>query len=170
MAVIPAVASKEREGFIFMKSNVAQNRLVIKLACECLTNNGFKNVARNKDQGTFPDAYATALDGITGIEYLIGITGRVETTAEGDWDPLFNLVRSDEDRGRARALAKSMNKRLAFVAIALRLSDGSYAAYFGELDPIGFPRGLPMLPSNRSEYRQLATYIPDARVKALLTS
>jgi hypothetical protein len=160
----------KREGPIFMKSNVAQNRLLIELACECLTNSGFKNVARNKDQGTFPDAYATALDGTTGIEYLVGITGRVETKAEGDWDPLFNLVRSDEDRRKARALAKSTNKRLAFVAIALRRSDGSYAAYFGELDPIGFPRSLPMLPPDRSGYQQIASYTPDARVKELLAA
>jgi hypothetical protein len=152
-----------------MKSNIAQNRLVIELACECLTNGGFKNVARNKDQGTFPDAYATALDRTTGIEYLVGITGRVETKADGNWDPLFNLVRTDDDRKNAIALAKNKKKRLAFVAIALRL-DGSYAAYFGELDPIGFPRSIPMLPPDRSAYRQIAFYTPDVRVKELLAT
>ena len=153
-----------------MKTNVAQNRLVIELACECLTNSGFKRVARNKDQGTFPDAYATALDSTTGIEYLVGITGRVETKADGHWDPLFNLVRTNDDRTKARALAKSVNKKLAFVAIALRRSDGSYAAYFGELDPIGFPRSLPMLPTDRSGYRRIASYTPDVRVKELLAT
>jgi hypothetical protein len=152
-----------------MKSNVAQNRLVIELACECLANSGFKNVARNKDQGTFPDAYATAVDGTTGIEYLIGITGRVETKADGDWDPSFNLVRTDDDRRKARALANGMNKRLAFVAIPLRRSDASYAAYFGELEPIGFPRSLPMLLPNRSG-RQITSYTPDLRVKELLAA
>jgi hypothetical protein len=152
-----------------MKSNVAQNRLVIKLACECLTNGGFTNVARNRDQGTFPDTYATAIDATTGIEYLVGITGRVETKADGTWDPQFNLVRTDDDRRKARALAKSMNKKLAFVAIALRLSDESFTAYFGELDPIGFPRSLPMCPPHRAG-RQIAPYTPDVRVKELLAS
>lgn len=152
-----------------MKSNVAQNRLVISLACECLTKSGFKNVARNKNQGTFPDVYATAIDITTGTEYLVGITGRVETKADGTWDPQFNLVRTNDDRKRARALAQSMNMRLAFVAIPLRRLDASYAAYFGELDPIGFPRSLPMLPPHRSG-RQIVPYTPDVRVKELLAS
>ena len=69
-----------------MKSNVVQNCLVIRLVCECLTKSGFKNVVRNRDQGTFPDIYATALDITIGIEYLVAITGRVETKADGTWD------------------------------------------------------------------------------------
>ena len=152
-----------------MKSNVVQNRLVIRLVCECLTKSGFKNVVRNRDQGTFPDIYATALDITIGIEYLVAITGRVETKADGTWDPQFNLVRTNDDRKRARALAQSMNMRLAFVAIPLRRLDGSYAAFFGELDPIGFPRSLPMLPPHRSG-RQIVPYTPDVRVKELLAS
>jgi hypothetical protein len=56
------------------------------------------------------------------------------------------------------------------VAVALRQSDGSYAAYLAVLDPIGFPRSLPMLPSDRSRYRQIASYTPDVRVKELLAS
>jgi hypothetical protein len=155
-----------------MKSNIHQNRLVIELACESLksSGSGFANVNRNKDQGTFPDVYATVLDTSSGVEYLVGITGRVETKADGDWDPLFNLVRSEDDRRKARALAERMNKTLAFVAIALRESDGSYAPYFGELDAIGFPRAIPMLPRDRAGYRQLAPYIQDARVEELLAS
>ena len=72
-------------------------------------------------------------------------------------------------RRKATALADSMNRTLAFVAIPLRQSDGSYAAYFDELDPIGFPRGIPMLPHER-RYRQIAPYTPDQRVKELLAS
>jgi hypothetical protein len=151
-----------------MKSNVTQNRLVIELACESLTRSGFTDVNPSKDQGTFPNAYVTALDSSNGVEYLVGITGRVETKADGDWDPLFNLVRQEDDRRKARALAESMNRTLAFVAIALRESDGSYAPYFEELDRIGFPRSIPMLPADRSTYRQLAPYTQDARVRDLL--
>jgi hypothetical protein len=153
-----------------MKSAVEQNRLVIELACECLklSGNGFKNVSRNKDQGTFPDVYATALDTRNGVDYLVGITGRVETTADGDWNARFNLVQSAGDLKKARTVANHMNKKLAFVAIPLRNSDGSYAAYFGELEPMGFPRSIPMLPSDRLRYRQLAPYTPDTRVKELL--
>jgi hypothetical protein len=153
-----------------MKSNAAQNRLVIQLACECLSSNGFTRVVPTKEQGTFPDIYVTALDSSSGVEYLVGITGRVETKADGDWDPLFNLVRNEDGRGRSRALANLLNRTLAFVAIALRDSDGSYAAYFWELEPIGFPRSIPMLPADRSRYRRLAPYTPDTRVGMLLAS
>jgi hypothetical protein len=138
-----------------MKSSAAQNRLVIVLACESLTRRGFLNVNPSKDQGTFPNVYVTALDSSNDVEYLVGITGRVETKAAGDWDPLFNLVRHEDDRRRARMLAKSMNRMLAFLAIALRESDGSYAPYFWELEPIGFPRSIPMLPGDREGYRRL---------------
>ena len=153
-----------------LKSNIRQNRLVIKLACECLNSSGsgFANVNRNNDQGTFPHTYATARDTQTGIEYLIGITGRGERKADGDWDPEFNLVRTEENRREARALAARMKKKLAFVAIALRKADGAYAAYFGELDTIGFPRAIPMLPFDRTRYRQLSGYPQDVRVKELL--
>jgi hypothetical protein len=153
-----------------MKSNTTQNRLVIELACEALTRSGFTNVDPSKDQGTFPDVYVTALDSSSDVEYLVGVTGRVETKADGDWDPLFNLVRHENDRRRARALAESMSRTLAFVAIALRESDGSFAPYFWELDRIGFPRSIPMLPPDRSRYRQLAPYTQDPRVRELLAS
>jgi hypothetical protein len=56
------------------------------------------------------------------------------------------------------------------VAIALRDKDGSYAAYFDELSRIGFRRDVPMLPTDRSKYRQLAAFKPDVRVKTLLAS
>jgi hypothetical protein len=155
-----------------MKSNIAQNRLVIDLALECLRlrSSGFTNVSTNSDQGTFPYTYATADDPNAGVEYLVGITGRVETKADGNWDPRFNLVRSEDDRKKARALAERMNKTLAFVAVALRESDGSYATFFSQLDTIGFPRSIPMLPQDRARYRQLAPYTPDPRVKDLLAS
>jgi hypothetical protein len=107
--------------------------------------------------------YATALDTINHVDYLIGITGRAENKDTGDWDPLFNLVRTDAGHARAKSLAVAMNKRLAFVAIALK-SDSSYAAYFGELAVIGFPRSIPMLPADRLKYRQLAPYAQDKRV------
>jgi hypothetical protein len=148
-------------------SNVAQNRLVIVLARESLQRGGFTNVACNKDQGTFPHTYATARDAATGKEYLIGITGREERSADGGENKSFNLVRIDDDKRQARELAKSMDKELAFVAVALRKSDNSYAAYFRELEPIGFPRSIPMLQSNRSAYRPLTPYAPDMRIKDL---
>jgi hypothetical protein len=76
-------------------------------------------------------------------------------------------VRTNDDREKAIALAKKRNKRLAFVAIPLRRPD-SYAAYFDELDTIGFPRSVPMLARDRSKYRLIAPYTPDVRVKELL--
>jgi hypothetical protein len=148
-------------------SNVTQNRIVIELARESLQRGGFTNVACNKDQGTFPHTYATARDAATGIEYLIGITGRTENRADGEENESFNLVRTDDDQRQARELAKSIDKKLAFVAVALRQSDNSYAAYFGELEPIGFPRSIPMLQSDRSAYRLLAPYTSDMRIKDL---
>jgi hypothetical protein len=153
-----------------MKSNVAQNRLIIELARECLDKNGFTNPAPNKRQGTFPYVYVTTRDPGNGVEYLVGITGRVETRADGTWNPSFNLVRTDDDRSKARDLANYMNRTLAFVAIALRETDASYAAYFGKLDAIGFPRDIPMLPPDRSSYRQLAPFTKDGRVKILVAS
>ncbi len=153
-----------------MNSKIRQNRLVIELACESLNSSGFASVNRNKNQGTFPTLYVTAHDTSSGEEYLIGISGRVEHKADGDWDPAFNLVRSEDDRRKAQALAKHLKKKLAFVAVALRKADGAYAAYFGELDAIKFPRAVRMLPSDRRKYRQLAPYRQDDRVKKLLAS
>ncbi len=43
-----------------------------------------------------------------------------------------------------------------------------YAAYFGELDKIGFPRSIPMLSLDRANYRCLESRTHDNRVKALL--
>jgi hypothetical protein len=151
-----------------MKTNVAQNRLVIELARECLHNNGFTNPYLNKHQGTFPAVNITTRDPRNGVEYLVGITGRVETTADGAINPAFNLVQSADDLTRARDFAKNMNRVLAFVAVAFREKDASYAAYFDELTRIGFRRAVPMLPSDRAKYRLLATYTPDPRVKAVL--
>ncbi len=153
-----------------MKSNTAQNRLIIKLARECLDKNGFTNPHPNKQQGTFPDVFITTRDSRTATEYLVGITGRVETKADGTLNPSFNLVRTDDDRRKATGLAQTMNRTLAFVAIALRQSDASYTAYFGDLNAIGFPRDIPMLPRDRTGYRQLVGYTKDPRVKALLGS
>ena len=149
-----------------MTSNIVKNGIVIELASERLqsSGNGFANVEMNKKNGTFPDVYATAHDTIRHVDYLIGITGRAENKENGDWDPLFNLVRTDADHERAKSLAVAMNKKPAFVAIALRKSDNSYAAYFGELDAIGFPRSIPVLPADRLKYRQLVPYAQDKRV------
>lgn len=149
--------------------NHKQNRLVIMLACECLKNKGFTNANPNKDQGVFPDVYVTAADR-NGIQYLVGITGREETRADSEPNPSFNLVRNGDDRRKARVLAQNMSRVLAFVAVALRRKDGSYSAYFNELERIGFPRSIPMLPQDRSNYRPLAIHTHDTRVKALSLS
>ena len=122
----------------------------------------------NKHQGTFPAVHISTRDPKNGIEYLVGITGRVETRADGTLNPAFNLVQSARDLARAKDLAKNMNRVLAFVAVALREKDASYAAYFGELSQIGYRRAVPMLPSDRSKYRQFPSYTPDARDQALL--
>jgi hypothetical protein len=155
-----------------MKRNLAQNRLAIEIACECLNTNGFAKVARNKDQGTFPHTYVTATDTRSGVEYLIGITSRVEVGADGKLNPAYNVVHSAADRERAKALAKHMKRTLAFIAIVLRETNGSYAAFFGELAPLGFPIEVPMLPHDRLRlgYRQLGPFTPDARVKGLFAN
>jgi hypothetical protein len=151
-----------------MSSRIEQNRLVIEIACECLKQNGFMHVNRNRDQGTFPDVYVTA--DRNGILYLIGITGREETGADGEPNPSFNLVRTEGDRRKAKTLAQNTSRVLAFVAVALRREDGKYSTYFEELDRIGFPRSIPMLPQERSNYQSLAIGTYDARVRALLLS
>jgi hypothetical protein len=156
-----------------MLRNLVQNRLAIEIACDCLKLNGFAKVARNKDQGTFPDTYVTATDTRSGVEYLIGITSRGEVGADGKLNPAYNIVHSAADRRRAKALATHMKRRLAFIAIPLRETNGSYAAFFGELaPPLDFPIEVPMLPQDRLRlgYRQLAPFTPDARVKELFTN
>jgi len=157
---------------IEMTSKIVQNRLTIELACESLTRGGFSNVYRNKDQGTFPDVYVTAFDPSTGVDYLICITGRVETKADGNWNDRFNLVQNADDHRRAAAMIRRNNKALAFVAIAFRESDASYAAYFRRIYPATLPRSIPMLPSDRLKYkyRQLTPYTQDVRVRELLSS
>jgi hypothetical protein len=57
---------------------------------------------------------------------------RVDTKVDGSQNDKFNLVRSGNNRKNTDALAKRMKKSRAFVAVALRASDASYAAYFGE--------------------------------------
>ena len=109
--------------------NIAKNRLAIEIGCECLNANGFSNVARNKDQGTFPHTYVTATDTRTGVEYLIGITSRVEVGADGKLNPAYNVVHSAADRREAKALAEHLKRKPAFVAIVLRETNGSYAAF-----------------------------------------
>jgi hypothetical protein len=153
-----------------MLRNLRQNRLAIEIACECLNINGFAKVARNKDQGTFPDTYVTATDTLSGVEYLIGITSRGEVGADGKLNPAYNVVHSAADRRRAKVLATHMKRTLAFIAIPLRETNGSYAAFFGELAPLDFPIEVPMLPQDRLRYRQLAPFTPDARVKELFTN
>src|SRR5215813_13077838 len=97
--------------------NIAKNRLAIEIGCECLNANGFSNVARNKDPGTFPHTYVTATDTRGGTAYLIGITSRVEVGADGKLNPAYNVVHSAADRRQAKALANRMNRTLAFIAI-----------------------------------------------------
>jgi hypothetical protein len=157
---------------IEMPSNIVLNRLTIELACESLTRGGFSNVYRNKDQGTFPDVYVTAFDPSTGVDYLICITGRVETKADGNWNDRFNLVQNEDDYRRATAMIRRNNKALAFIAIAFRESDASHAAYFRRIYPATLPRSIPMLPSDRGrlKYRQLTPYTQDVRVRELLSS
>ncbi len=149
-----------------MASNLLKNRIVIEIAHECLqlSNNGFSNVRLSGKVGTFPEVYATAVDTNSGVDYLVGMTGRSESKDNGDWDPLFNMVRTEDDRTRGKALAEELNMVTAFVAIALRKTDCSYAAYFGEWATLGFPRSIPMLMGERSKYRQLAPYTKDKRV------
>jgi hypothetical protein len=155
-----------------MTSNTIMNRLTIELACESLTRGRFSNVYHNKGQGTFPDVYVTAFDPSTGVDYLICVTGRVETKADGNWNDRFNLVGNVNDYRRATAMIKSNNKALAFVAIAYRKSDASYAAYFDRIYPPTLPRSIPMLPSDRrkKKYRELTPYTQDDRVRELLSS
>ena len=150
-----------------MTSSSAKNQIVIELASECLrlSRSGFANVTINQKQGTFPDVYGSASDLNNNIHYLIGITGRSERKVNGDWDDRFNLVRNDRDHERAKELVSKLKKEPAFVAIAFREADYSYTAYFGELNLIGFPRAIPMLPNDRSNYRQLIPYTKDKRVE-----
>src|SRR5262249_54557411 len=91
------------ESSIEMTSKIEKNRLTIELACESLTRGGFSNVYCNKDQGTFPDVYVTAFDP-NGVDYLICITGRVETKDKGTWNDRFNLVKNEDDYRRATAM------------------------------------------------------------------
>jgi hypothetical protein len=66
-----------------------------------------------------------------------------------------------------------MKRTLAFIAIVLRETNGSYATFFGELaPPLGFPIEVPMLPPDRLRfgYRQLSPFTPDARVKELFAN
>jgi hypothetical protein len=148
-----------------MSKNVEQNRLVIHLAIECLRNSGFQNVNSNRPQGVFPDVYVTAE--CDGIPYFIGITGREEIGADGKPNPAFNLVSSAAGLRKARLMAQNMNRKPAFVAIALRKQESVYSAYFGELEQIGSPRAIPMLSQARSKYRLLANSLRDPRLASL---
>jgi len=140
----------------------AQNSLVIQLARECLERSGFNNVQANQNQGTFPRVYVTAER--AGVKYLIGITGREEMRPDGRPREDYTLLRTAQDRKNAQYLIQKMGRIPAFVAVALRIKDGTYSPYFRDLGSMGFPRFVPMKPADRSQCQLLtAPTNPDPR-------
>jgi hypothetical protein len=143
-----------------------QNSLVIQLARECLELSGFNNVKANQGQGTFPRVYVTAER--AGVKYLIGITGREEIQPDGKPREDYTLLRTAEDRKNAQELVQKMGRVPGFVAVALRIKDGTYLPYFRDLGSMGFPRFVPMKPADRSRYQLLtAPTNPDPRIRRL---
>jgi hypothetical protein len=148
-----------------MASKIAQNRLAIEIARECLMNNGFTGVHTSKPQGTFPHAHITASR--RGSNYLIGVSSREEIGADGDFNPSYNIVKTAGDLERAIVMGQSRHEIPAFVTIALDRKTGSYSAYFGTLASVGSCRSIPMLPQDRKKYELLAHVQNDSRVAAL---
>lgn len=149
-----------------MPSKIEQNRLAIKLACECLKKNGFTDIHPNRPQGTYPNAHINAIR--NGNRYFIGVTSRQEFRADGTPNPGYNLVRTANDLKKARRLARKCHTVPAFVAVALRCENGLYSAYFGTLESIDHRREVPMKSEDRRRYEVLADRVHDLRVAALM--
>ena len=145
-------------------SKIQQNRLGIELALECLRDRRFMNVSANRSQGTYPNAYITAER--DGVKFFIGVTSREEIGADGAYNHCYNLVKTAADLHQARRQARMLTAIPAFVALALRRTKGSFAAYFGPLERIDCARCIPMLPQDRYAY-ELLQEREDDRVAAL---
>lgn len=157
-------------------------RLGETLAEECLKASGFTEV-RNLNRGAkFP--YADLIAELSGQRYLISVKSRNEFQASGKLNPCYNAVRFNEAairvlqaEGKSEneitkiiweavdALASQWNACPAWIVVPMRPEESSYSAYFGEVSLLRHRRSIPVLPSDRRRYRELAplgTY--DARI------
>ncbi|MEY9768581.1 Holliday junction resolvase-like predicted endonuclease [Sinorhizobium fredii] len=159
-------------------------RLGETLAEECLKAAGYKEV-RNLNLGTnFP--FADLIAELSGKRYLISVKSRNEFRADGNLNECYNAVKLNEAEKRALqvqgksqdeitaiiweavdGLAQQWNACPAWIAVPMRPEESSYSAYFGEVSLIRHRRSIPVLPSDRLRYTELAplgTY--DARITA----
>jgi hypothetical protein len=143
------------------------------LAEEGLVRSGFVRVENlNREQANYRWADLMAVR--DGKRYFIGVKARNEDKAEGGPNPSYNIVLISKakdaelkKRGmtrqeitalllkEVRVLAKSRRAIPAWVTVAVRPLEGTYAAYFGLLDQIGSRRSVPMLPKDRASYEAL---------------
>lgn len=154
------------------------------LAEECLKAAGYKEV-RNLNLGTnFP--FADLIAELSGKRYLISVKSRNEFQANGKLNPCYNAVKFNDTVVRALqaegkseseitaiiweavdSLAQQRNACPAWIVVPMRPEESSYSAYFGEVSLIRHRRSIPVLPSDRERYTELAplgTY--DARITA----
>lgn len=148
-------------------------RLGEALAAERLLAAGFKEV-HNLNQGSnFP--YADVIAERSGQRYLIGVKTRNEFQASGKLNPCYNaaslndaVLRSLKAKGKSEAeitefiweevdgLAKRWDACPAWIAVPVRPENGTYSAYFGLASVIRHRRSIPVQPTDRTRYMELA--------------
>ncbi len=154
------------------------------LAEECLKAVG-ANEVQNLNLGTnFP--FADLIAELSGIRYLISVKSRNEFQANGKLNPCYNAVKFNDTvvkalqaEGKSESeitaiiwaavddLAQRWNAIPAWIVVPMRPQESCYSAYFGEVSMIRHRRSIPILPSDRVRYTELAplgTY--DARITA----
>lgn len=159
-------------------------RLGETLAEERLKAAGFKDVQNLNRAINFP--FADLIAELSGRRYLISVKSRNEFQANGKLNPCYNavkfnntVVRALQAEGKSESeitaiiweavdgLAQQQNASPAWIAVPMRPQESSYSAYFGEVSLIRHRRSIPVLPSDRVRYTELAplgTY--DARITA----
>ncbi|MEZ0018684.1 hypothetical protein [Sinorhizobium fredii] len=159
-------------------------RLGETLAEERLKAAGFKDVRNLNLRTNYP--FADLIAELSGQRYLISVKSRNEFQASGKLNPCYNAVRFNEAAVRVLqaegkseneittiiweavdALARQWDACPAWIVVPMRPEESSYSAYFGEVSLIRHRRSIPVLPSDRGRYTELAplgTY--DARITA----
>jgi len=148
-----------------MASHIQQNRVVIQLARECLEKANFEQIELNREQGIFPDVRIIAAR--SGTRFLIGITGREEIGADGEYNPSYTIASAASGMETAKNIARRHQAVLAFVTIPLQKKKGKFCSFFGTLQAVKFRRSIPMLLPDRRCYEMLQDWTHDDRVAAL---
>lgn len=143
---------------------------------------GFGEV-RNLNDSRHNQPFADLLAEKAGRTYFIGVKARNEERDVGGLNGSYNCVLVPDavnkrlkaqgktvDQitalalGQVRALAAQFHAIPAWIAVPVRPSKGTYAAYFGLLADLGNQRSIPMTHAARAGHECLVNWTSDPRI------